>query len=358
MKLGEKGVIKEFRKHFVYSDDAAVVLSTAMLVGENVVLWGKGGHAKSAMAKKFFELQGITPYVKTLGKGTDIDDFYGGMNVPLYQQKGIRHYNVEDSWMNHEYVIWEEGFDPHMHVLESAKDVLTEKTFRNGSQQFPIKTKMIVICTNRSKSELATNTSAKALLERFQMELEVKWPQYEASDYSNMFSKVLGKSMPEFANMIEIANKSSFISPRSAIKAAKIYDAKGVKPLAFVAGFNRGIVDMLIEQEEELKRDANIKFLLSKFRDFLEDLIKETDALTKRNKDVFLALKCHHQFVDFLKAMNQLRSIPDNLTEEYTDMRTLARAHRDSFMKKVATQTENLDRTVFDNQVEELLELV
>lgn len=358
MKLGEKGVIKEFRKDFVYSDDTAVVLSTAMLVGENAVLWGKGGHAKSAMAKKFFELQGIKPYVKTLGKGTDIDDFYGGMNVPLYQEKGIRHYNVEDSWMNHEYVIWEEGFDPHMHVLESAKDILTEKTFRNGSQQFEIKTKMIVICTNRSKDEIATNTSAKALLERFPFELKVEWPKYEAADYSSMFAKVLGKPMPEFAQMIEIANKSSFISPRSAIKAAKVYEAKGIGPLAFVSGFNAGIIDMLKEQEEDLKRDAKVKYVLSQFSEFLEKLISESNSLTKRNKDVFLALKCHHQFKDFLKAMNRISNVPDELCNQYTDLRTIARSQRDKYLEKVATQTENLDKTLFDNQVEELLELV
>ncbi len=105
--------------------------------------------------------------------------------MKLFNKTGEIQYLVENSFMNHEYVIFEEAFDAPVYVLTILKDILTSRELRNGHQVFPIKTKMIVICTNHSRSVIADDLSIKALMERFPLELEVKWQSYHL--YSHLY---------------------------------------------------------------------------------------------------------------------------------------------------------------------------
>lgn len=241
---------------FIYSEQVNDILNLAFKTSKNVVLFGRGGHGKSEMALEFCRALGFEPYVKTLGKGTLIEDLFGGLDMKKFNEDGTMYYNVENSFMNHEYVILEEAFDAPSGILESLKDPLSAGIFRNGSQVFNLKTKVIIVCTNRPKSEIMQDTSTAALMERFPLELKVEWKSYGVDNYTALFEKVLKKPLKSFAAMIVAANKSSFISPRMALVSADVFDKYGLDYLKFVTGFSESLVKELqvirhdLEQEE------------------------------------------------------------------------------------------------------------
>lgn len=243
---------------FVFTQDLEKSLNLAHATNENIILFGPGGHAKSEFTMKFFESLGIDPFVKTMGSGTTTDSLFGGIDIMSFNATGKIEYLVENSFMNHEYVIFEELFDAPDFILEQLKDILTSKKFRNGTQSFEIKTKLIVCCTNKTREEFSKNDSLKALMERFPLEYKVIWDAYSKEAYDTLFMTSMGKSFPELSFIMErLHREGTTVSPRTAIKAARILDSCGsFDCLEFIADFsgkNRGLV------KEELKKFENVK---------------------------------------------------------------------------------------------------
>ena len=284
-------LILEMRKKFVYIDDVAKVLHLGFTTSENVVLYGPGGHAKTDSVLEFFKLMDIKPFVKVLGKGTTVEDLFGGLNIPLFQATGKLEYFVENSFLANEYVMLEEGFDIPMQVMEQLKDPLMSGQFKNGNQVFDVKTKFIVICTNRSKQELADDDSIKALMERFPLELKVSWESYKAADYSAMFRVVFpSHNVEELAVIIEKVNEHNFISPRTAVKAAKIYIKYGsnIENLQFVTGFSAGIIANISESLRAIREEAAVNTKFTLVRSKIDNLIKADVDLQKSTSSIQL----------------------------------------------------------------------
>jgi len=205
------------------------------------------------MSEAFFKAIDEKPFIQSLGQGSTIESLLGGLKMKEFQDHGAIEYNIERSFMSHEYVILEEGLDAPTAVLEQLKDILTSKQFRNGNQQVPIKTKCIVVCTNRSREEIAEDDSIKALMERFPLEHRVEWETYNQEDYALLFDKVLKKPMHTFAQIVAEVSRNNFISPRTAVKAAIVYNTAGLSGLKYVAGFDPHHVNEIESQMEEFE---------------------------------------------------------------------------------------------------------
>lgn len=339
-------VIVHFRTKFINSDKVANILSLGKDMGEHVVLFGRGGHGKSVMTEEFFKFHDIKPFVKSLGKGTMIDDLLGGLKIKEFQEEGKLEFNVENSFMNYEYVVFEEAFDAPLPVLEQLKDILTAKEFRNGNQTFKIKTKFIVVCTNRTRHELAEDDSIKALMERFPYELKVEWDDYSAEEYNKMFRKVLNTSLNEFAMMVEEANKVHFISPRTAIKAAKVYQEFGLKELQYVAGFSSGVVEALEEKSEELKKLAKLKARMRKIKEAVYKIIMSCEE--KANGKPIKCLQAHLHLKRARRELDNI-AVPDNLVREHRKLTNdLDRFSKDYLDKAINATTKSSEFAAID----------
>ena len=188
----------------------------------------------------FLKEKGIDPYVITMGTGMTTDRLFGGMNIPTFESTGKIEYLVENSFMNHEYVIFEEMFDAPDFILEQLKDILSSGIFRNGTQIFPIQTKFIVCCTNRTRDEFSKNMSLKALMERFPLELNVVWDNYTDIAYNKLLEAKFGEGEvdPVIPFLLqEYAKSGIIISPRIAVIAYQIYAQCGPDSLTFIAEF-------------------------------------------------------------------------------------------------------------------------
>lgn len=231
--------VKSGTDSFIYMETTAKALEVAMKTEQNLVLYGKGGYGKSEFSVEFLQDLGIKPYVITMGTGMTTDRLFGGFDIATFNTTGRMEYLVENSFMNHEYVIFEELFDAPDFILEQLKDILSARVFRNGSQVYPLKTKLIFCATNKTRSEFAKNNSLKALMERFPLEHLVQWPSHTREDYENLLVTKLGYADPLLTYILASYHDSGHtISPRIALSAAEVLAACGLECLQFIADFS------------------------------------------------------------------------------------------------------------------------
>jgi len=225
---------------FVFMDKTVSILNVGFSTAKNVVLYGPGGHGKSEITLDFLKAKGINPFIQTMGTGMTTDRLFGGLDIPTFETTGKIEYLVHNSFMNHEYVIFEELFDAPDFILEQLKDILSSGVFRNGTQIYPIKTKFIVCCTNRTRDEFSKNMSLKALMERFPLELNVIWDNYTEITYNKLLESKFGEGEvdPVIPYLLqEYAKNNIVISPRVAVTAYQVYDQCGPESLSFIAEF-------------------------------------------------------------------------------------------------------------------------
>lgn len=212
---------------FVYFDEVAEILAVALTAKKNVILWGPGGHAKSTMVAAVIKGLNLADdtYVMSFGEGMDEAQLWGGLDFGRLETEKVLEYHPERSFLARGTAVFEEVFDAPASVLLSLKDTLTAGELRKGSQRFPMKTQVILACTNREPAEVADlGPAAAALVERFPLQLRVAWPSYSAADYAAMFAKVpvprLNGFTPILAEVVgKAVSEGHFVSPRTAVHA-------------------------------------------------------------------------------------------------------------------------------------------
>lgn len=310
---------REFAKHFVKFEEVLFVLYTAYQSNENVVLYGPPGHGKSEMSEFFFKCMGHKPYVKSMNSQSDVEDLFGPYDIVKYKEEGVMEHRIEDSFMSHEYVILEEGFDAPANILSSKKDVLTSKKFRNGSQVAELKTKMIVICTNLSKEEIAVNDSVRALTERFPLSLRVVWDSYNFQDFRELFEVTcpnidIGYRSKMASIISKSMEKGHSISPRTAVKSLKMYTKSGIDCLRYIEGFNQSMInEILIDISEQEKMEK----AYAKWRK-VYNIVKDVPNPDKQS--VIRYLQFYKVAEEVRNKLLDLRDVPDDCHEEYKNI--------------------------------------
>ena len=263
----------------LYAFNGSDVLAWAWNSRENCILFGPGGYGKSDAAVMFAEylhekglVESPKPYVMAFGQGMTEERLLGGLDVKRFKEEGEIIYNLKRSFIEHEVVIFEEIWDAFPAVLLILKDILQSKCVRMGDISIPIKTKIVIACTNRSEEEVVTDNSTEALMQRFAFQREIVWKSHEAEDYLKSFMVSTGSSLEdmsaddlsladicgELANGNKRSNKEQakiLISPRTAGKALASIRINGMQSLNGIYGF-AGNIDHVMKKIEERKLDA------------------------------------------------------------------------------------------------------
>lgn len=184
-------IASKIKSRFIHCDEIVHVLTHAFYQPCNVLLWGPGGHGKSDMVMTALRQLGYGDeeiFLQSFGEGMSEDRLWGGPNIAKLDV--CLEYDTDRSFLPYEVVVLEEILDASSQALLPLKDVLTRRTFMNGSTQVPMKSRVIIACTNKDPRQFAKDSDAiKALLERFPLQLEVRWPSYEQADYESLFTK-------------------------------------------------------------------------------------------------------------------------------------------------------------------------
>lgn len=258
-----KKVKDKFRKKYLFMDDLVEAVTQGMELKRNVLLYGLGGHNKSEGTIETLKECGITEdkiFVKAFGDGLTTDDLFGGVKLKQALETDIMEYNVENSFMNYEVVIFEEFYDAPPNVLLALKDIMTSKKFRNGNQIFDIKCKTIIALTNRSKEEVCEDNSIAALNERFLITLKVEWPQdqYTKENFIKLAKLIYGEDYyAKFKSKINLlatiaqssnqSNTTSFVSPRTFVQAVQLYCNGG--DIKWVSDLDPTIIDKILSSD-------------------------------------------------------------------------------------------------------------
>ena len=180
---------KNLKSRFIHCDEVVQVLTHGFYQPCNVLLWGPGGHGKSEMVMTALRSLGYGEeeiFLQSFGEGMSEDRLWGGPNIAKLDV--CLEYDTQRSFLPYEVVVLEEILDASSQALLPLKDVLTRRTFMNGSQAVSLKSRVIIACTNKDPRQFAKDSDAvKALLERFPLQLEVRWPSYEQADYEKLF---------------------------------------------------------------------------------------------------------------------------------------------------------------------------
>ena len=320
-------------KDFVFMEKTAQILEIGYLTQKNIVLYGAGGHGKSEITLAFFAEKGIEPYVITMGTGMTTDRLFGGLDIQTFNTTGKIEYLVENSFMNHEYVIFEEMFDAPDFILEQLKDILSSGTFRNGSQVFQIKTKFIVCATNRTREEFSKNMSLKALMERFPLELNVVWDNYTDIAYTTLLESKYGAGNvdPVIPFILqEYAKNSIVISPRIAVIAYSVFDQCGPDALGFIAEFAK---------KKSIIADSLKKFEgIAKLREYAEEITSIYAELGVSTLDTSLSIKSFNGSLNRLEIIqNELihLKVSDDLAAKHAEILTSLKTKISDYKKKV-----------------------
>ncbi|QDT03573.1 AAA domain (dynein-related subfamily) [Rubripirellula lacrimiformis] len=230
-----KLVASTLQPKFIHCDEIVRVLTLAFIQPCNVLLWGPGGHGKSDMVMTALKAMGYAEeeiFLQSFGEGMSEDRLWGGPNIAKLDV--CLEYDTDRSFLPYEVVILEEILDASSQALLPLKDVLTRKTFMNGSNPVAMKSKVIIACTNKDPRQFAKDSDAvKALLERFPLQLEVRWPSYEQADYEALFGKANpGASSDKrklhriyahvIANLNEDRENGFHVSPRIALGGLRL----------------------------------------------------------------------------------------------------------------------------------------
>jgi hypothetical protein len=139
-------------------------------------------------------------------------------------------------------------------------------------------------------------------MERFPLEYKVEWETYNKSTYDYMFINVLGKSYPELSFLLEKLHKNgTTISPRTAIKAAKILDSNDgdFSCLDYIADFSGKNATLT---QTELAKFKNVKIV--------EDLIE----LIEKDIEKCKLIDVTRDVTEIKKARVLIKTIESNIT--------------------------------------------
>ena len=333
-----RGILDE---DFVFAEEVARVLSLAIGGQKNVIVYGPGGHAKSAMVDEVIRGLGFVEdcFVQFFGEGMDESRLFGGLDFRKLEEDKVLEYFPERSFLARRIAVFEELFDAPASVLLALKDTLTAKEMRNGNQRFEMRTKTIIVLTNREPHEISElGPAAHALVERFPLQLDLRWDDYEASSYLAMFEKVARRSQGPVMNgfkaiLAEILAKASaegnFVSPRTAVHALEVCQT---------AAALRGANEVGEEDLVDLKFVPGLEGLAETIREDLRTAMERAEAerqfrgLEARFENLERELGEAGTPIRALQSCKRLQTLedelgsfrcPDGLTDRRNNMRSL-----------------------------------
>lgn len=332
------------RRNFVFADQVGEILSLSFVSGKNTLLYGRGGHGKSEMVRSVFSslTEGANDiFIQSFGEGMTEARLYGGLDLKALNcaENPRMIYHPENSFLNKEFVLFEELFDAPPVVLLSLKDTLTDRRLNNGAQVFPMKTKMLVAATNKDPAEISElGDSAHALTERFPLQLCVEWETYTQNDFIKLFNLIdikgedggviFSTSVKGYLASIvaEAHEKGDWISPRQAVACLDVVRASAlinghreVKEedlfsIKFIPG-TENVLDGLSERLTLVKKEFEATEILLQFEKLYE---KATDYLNSHDSPIRLLQEMKR--IQPVEAEISKLQVPDSLYQRKTDL--------------------------------------
>lgn len=326
----------------------SVIGSNRNPLRRNIVFYGPGGYGKSEFVYDYLSaITDTVPFVMSMHKETTTSELFGGIDIPA-MQKGKLRYRVDDSFMNHEYVILEEGFDAPDTVLMSLKDVMTRRQFTNGDygdgdggrQLYQVKTKLIIVNTNHSPDRFMSDPAKKAFIDRFSYIKRVDWTHVDAHTTQTSYLWLVYEEVDKTPDVLWDRNALDFIielvsteswSPRKTIQLIQsVIDSRLYRQKLVDCGRLRSIAPRISREDvvevcEQIgigKSDMVAKLKDAIARQEIKDAVRSAKV---RIREVYDAVERDRRSINklkksirpLMKQLNDIRNTLDRLEQEY-----------------------------------------
>lgn len=275
---------------FINVEPVAEILASAIYSGQNVILYGPGGHGKSEMVEEVLLGLGLwnrtdatksETLIQSFGEGLTEDALWGGIDFTKLNSstKPEMSFHVENSFLNYPVAVFEELFDAPPFCLLPLKHTIQAGFLGKNGRTFPMKTQLIIACTNKNPEDIADmGETYKALLERFVLRQEVMWKSYNSDAYNKLILKHKGLKMDDTERsvlcslMADCQDAGHTISPRTAMKAVDILIGSAK---------SRGSNHVVLQDLASLKHVVGFQQMAMRFEESMA--LKQAEAQARLN---------------------------------------------------------------------------
>jgi hypothetical protein len=249
-------------KNFVFHEEATRKIYTALAIGDNSILYGPGGFGKSDIVVAVCKELGLPVVCKTGYEGMKPEELLGVPNMAALLEESKYETAFENSVFSKPGIlILEEFFDCDPSTAAALKDVLTARGHREGDGKKESLISSVIICGNKSPDEVSTSESTRAFYkDRFPIRYNMVWPNFAEECYMSLYRVHYGEDgrYEEHQSKLLLVAKlcagtGHMVSPRIALKGAKVTMDLGVEYLDTVSDIDSTLV---VEMKEQVERDA------------------------------------------------------------------------------------------------------
>lgn len=318
-KLLKNVDLKNFsnRLPFTQHKEATDTILTALLTGQNAILYGPGGYGKTDLLTCIFRKLDIDYYVISGHSQMTVEDLLGVPNMNKLMKESKLELNFENtSFIREGVIIIEEGTDIPANVLTCLKDLITNKGYRYGNKTTKMNISNIFITGNTDPKNLETEDSIKAFFEeRFPLKSKVYWESHDLYSYLALWNchysqEFIQSNKSEFLWLAKAcANNDQIISPRIALEMCKILLVRGV----------------------EFLKNTNLTISKTLYEDY-----KNINELSEINTNIINAYDRYNQSSDKLNFLNEILNSHKFTDSAYHDMLKFFKLKRDEFIEEIS----------------------
>lgn len=199
MQRGIQSAIKQLEGRFLEREELIRLLFLAVMSGENALLVGPPGTAKSQLARAFSQLFGTNHWFEyLLTRFSTPDELFGPISIQqLKQDQYVR--KTKGYLPTAQFAFLDEIFKANSAILNALLSILNERVFFNGQEKEEVPLLFVMAASNELPDD---QEQLAALYDRFLIRYEVGYLKL-ASSYEKMFQLDF-EPLPTLFNMYEV----------------------------------------------------------------------------------------------------------------------------------------------------------
>lgn len=258
----------------------------------HVIAYGRGGFGKSEIASAILDQLNAEYKVIDMHSGYTTDQMLGGVNFAVWRE-GRLYYNLDVSMFSHEILILDEALSAPQEVLTMMRSTLTSGWYRQNDQEFKIKTRFIVICSNNDPAIYMGSPDMEAFLQRFMFKQSVDWSHISDEQVRTNFSIIIKRNAGEAQisdsdlRTLSFALWESDATPRIAVQLgialrtqSKIKGKVNIAEIIKMFGLQCADMDTIVRNESNARLRKQIADVDKVIMDVTRQIVEKGDKVS------------------------------------------------------------------------------